>query len=78
MTISDSPKMTVRQGKKRGQKAAPLFHREVFAPLVILSLSFTSQWVLVVKSNSLNPNLSSLPHPSLVRLSPMEESTMGS
>lgn len=37
VTISDSPKSTVRQEQKRGQKAAPPIPREVLAPLVSAS-----------------------------------------
>lgn len=75
VTISDSPKITVRQEQKREQKAAPPFPGECFPHWShcpsILSLSSTPHWILVEKSNSLNPDLSLSPCPTLGRLSPV-------
>lgn len=74
MTISDPPKISVRQEQERGKKACSLFPGECFPHwshyASIPSLSSTPQWILVEKSNSLNPNLSLSPRPALGRLSP--------
>lgn len=74
VTISDPPKIAVRQEQKREKKACSLFPGECFPHwshyASTPSLSSTPQWILVEKSNSLNPDLSLSPRTALGRLSP--------